>query len=90
MKSIDGNKNTAIPYLEAMNHQSIKDYKRQSGSGSIKKAKEHQIIKENEDKMADGVLFKYKIMKIRAKISFMAFKKGITILELFLDTIMDS
>lgn len=36
------------------------------------------------------VYLKYLIMKVRAKISFMAFKRKMTIVELFADTIMKS
>lgn len=35
-------------------------------------------------------LLKYKIMRIRAKISFMAFKKQMTVFELIFDQIMKS
>lgn len=38
-------------------------------------------------KLFKQIAFKYKIMKIRAKISYMALKRGITIQELFLHAI---
>ncbi len=38
-------------------------------------------------KIYNTVLVKYKILMIRNKISFMAFKKGMTVNELFLKTI---
>ena len=35
-------------------------------------------------------LMKYKIMRVRAKISFMAFKKNMTVFEMIFDQIMKS
>ena len=90
MRTLDGNKDTAIPYLEQLNKGSLGSFKKEKGYESIKKSREHKIIQMNEDYLADSVLFKYKIMKLRAKLSFMAFKEGKTILELFLVAILKS
>ena len=38
----------------------------------ITKAREHQIVQKNEFNLYRKVFLKYQIMKIRAKISFMA------------------
>lgn len=90
MKSVDGSRNSAVPYLEALNKQSLKAFKELNGYETIKKSKEVKILQENEHFIANRVFLKYKIMKIRAKISYMAFEKRMTIAELFLEAILKS
>ena len=41
----------------------------------------------HQSKLLNQVAFKYKIMKIRAKIGFIALQKGLTIQEVFLHAI---
>jgi hypothetical protein len=52
--------------------------------------REHQFMQLNEMKVFKKVFLKYKVMIIRAKISFMAFKEGRTINELIISQIIKS
>ena len=49
------------------------------GRNDIKKAKLVEIIQANEYDCYNKVLFKYKIIKMRLKISFTALQKSMTI-----------
>ena len=60
------------------------------GKDSLKKGKELEIIFENEYNVYNKVLLKYKIMKMRLKISFMALLKNYTVPELFYNAIIGS
>ena len=49
-----------------------------------------EIQKKHEHELFRKVLLKYKIMRIRSKISFMALEKRMTVFELFVITIKKS
>jgi hypothetical protein len=72
LKTVDGNKDTALKCLEALNNQSYFEYKKQFSTDQVTKARQHQIIQRNEFELYRKVFLKYQIMKIRSKISFMA------------------
>ena len=71
LQSIDGRRGTATPLLDKLRICEI--------------PQERKFKHENT--IYTKILFKYKIMRIRAKISFIAFQKRMTILELFVSTI---
>ena len=48
LKTVDGLANTAMPIIEALNQQKIREYKSKFGKDSIKKQKEDEIIRANE------------------------------------------
>jgi len=48
LKTVDGNKDTASGYGQALNSQSFREYKKQFNREVITKAREHQIIQKNE------------------------------------------
>jgi len=76
--------------IEALNEQSIKEYKNKFGKDSIKKSKEIEIIRANEYNIYNKVILKYKIMKMRLKISFTALLKNMTVPEVFYNAILQS
>ena len=55
---------------------------------SLTEDEKQEYILENEHKVFNKVYFKYLLLKIRAKISFIAFQKRMTISELFVRTIL--
>lgn len=87
LRTVDGNKDTALKYAQALNNQSFKEYKKQFNQEVISKVRQNQIIQKNEFNLYRKVFLKYQIMKIRAKISFMALQKCMTVAELILDAI---
>ena len=56
----------------------------------ISKMREHQFAQMNEMKVFKKIFLKYKVMIIRAKISFSAFQKGYAINELLIRQIISS
>lgn len=76
MRTIDGNKDSALGILDVLNKESVEEYMKENKVKSIKKNKECKIYQENEHKLYQKVYLKYQIMKIRAKISFMAFERN--------------
>ena len=73
-KTIDGCKNSAVKILNKMQKQSTKS----TTDAAI----------QNEHLLFSKVYRKYVVMKVRAKISFMAWKNSKTISELFVDSIL--
>ena len=53
-------------------------------------AARREIIQKNEHSLFRKVYMKYLILKVRAKISYMAFVKKMTVIELFATTILNS
>jgi len=87
LKTVDGSRETATPLIEMLNKQEMKLYKRSQNRQSLPKSKEHEILSSIEYSVYKKVHFKYKVIKVRAKISFSALQKRMTIQELFLNTI---
>ena len=87
LKTIDGNKGTAIPLLDHMIASDIKSFLQKNNRTTISPARESQIRSTNEFKLFSKVFIKYTILSVRQKISFSALIKKKTILELFIDTI---
>lgn len=78
LKTVDGNKKSAKSLLKLMQKNSEKEHMKIAGNfmdGSISKL----IKKSNEHKLYRKIYIKYLIMRIRSKISFMAFIKNFTI-----------
>ena len=87
---MDGNQGTAVSLLAAINEQTIKDHLRQLGKDRISKYAEHSLLQINEQKLYNKVFMKYRIMTMRAKISFMALEKRQTITEFIVTQILNS
>jgi hypothetical protein len=47
-------------------------------------------MRQNEYELFNKTCKKYNILRVRNKISFMAFKKGVPVVELFLKTILST
>lgn len=56
----------------------------------MSKKQKNEIRNKNEHILVNKVYFKYLMMKIRHKISYMAFEKMVTINEIFFETIVKS
>ena len=76
MKTIDGRKESAVPILKAMESQPRKE------GVSLEKQE-----KMNQQEVIRKCYLKYLVIKLRQKISFIAFQKKMTIIELFLVSI---
>ena len=90
LRTMDGNRGSANNLLEAMNKQSIKDHRERTGKRLISDSVMYHIKQTNEHKLFRKVYLKYLVMKIRAKISFMALEKRMTVVELIIQTIFKS
>jgi hypothetical protein len=93
MRTVDGNAKS-ITYVE----NKIKETKLKQMMRSMKNnfynldslKKKALVSQDEEECVMRATLFKYKLMRIRCKISFCAFEKGLTIVELFMKQIQTS
>ena len=69
MKTVDGNKNSAVKILDFLN-------------------KRNNDPKKNEHNLFQKIYLKYFIMRIRAKISFTALCHRMTVMEVFVASII--
>ena len=82
MRSIDGNRDSAVKLLELKNEESRQ---------SIRREKLREIAyKVNEQQLYFKALRKYKFMRIRSKISFSALKRKESIMAVFVKTIIST
>jgi hypothetical protein len=73
-----------------MNKQSKRDYLIETGKSLVSESVLYNIKQTNEHRLFRKVYLKYLIMRIRAKISFMALERRMTVVELIIATIMKS
>ena len=90
IRTINGNRNSANGLLNLLNRAAIEKYKRDHKKGLISKSVEQKIEQTNENSLFRKIHLKFIIMRVRAKISYMAFIRRMTVLELFLVTIKDT
>ena len=90
LRTLDGNRDSANGILELMNKKSILDYKHSTGKSLISDSVMYNIKQTNEHTLFRKIYLKYMIMRIRAKISFMALEKRMTIVELLITEIFKS
>lgn len=90
LKTLDGRKDTATGIIQALNKQSIREYQIKFKRDGISKYSEHKLMQTNEYNFFQKIFMKYKIMTIRAKISFMALEKCMTVVELVVSAILKS
>lgn len=90
LKTVDGNKNSALPVIKALSKQSTTDYLKKIGKVSLNENRERKINARSEYLIYKKVLLKYKIMIVRSKISYQALINRMTILELFCTQILSS
>ena len=87
MRTLDGKKNTANIVLKTLNKQSFKEYMFNKKKKFISESVRYNIEQKNEHVIFGKVHLKYLLIKIRQKISFIAFEKRMTVTELFCNTI---
>ena len=90
MRTIDGVKDTANKILESLNKQAGKEYLLTNRRKKMSEQVRQEISKRNEHTIFRKVYLKYLLLRIRAKISFIAFEKRMTITELFFVTILST
>lgn len=82
MKTMDGRRDSAKHILDALNKQEVQRYKYQVSDGTIEDKEKNKIIQLNEHRFFQKIMMKYKIMTVRAKISYIACLNFMTIKEL--------
>ena len=90
LRTIDGHKGSANKILDTLHQQDIKDFQDFTKRKQINESKKHEFIHRNEYRIFKKVCFKYKVLQFRMKMSFIAFKKGISVVELLLNAIQFS
>lgn len=73
MQTIDGNKGSSVKILEVLNKQRIKILRQKQKNGKISTDEKHYLTLKNEYNLYRKVMLKYKIMRIRNKISYIAY-----------------
>ena len=76
--------------LEELRKQNVSTYKRDNKRTEISKSREQQYIQINEAEIFRKVCLKYTILKIRHKISYMAFIQKKTIPQLLFQGILNT
>ena len=82
LKTVDGQAGSATPMLKKMNRKLEREYMQRNSCKRIPTVKLQEINIANEYEINQQVMMRYKIMKMRAKISFTALQKQVTISEL--------
>lgn len=90
LKTVDGIRGSSSELLNKMNQKEIRAYQRENGKSKLTSKKLKEINLKNEYHICQKVMMRYKIMKLRAKISFAALMKEMTIHELFVSQIHKS
>lgn len=72
-----------------MQKEGEEEYRRVENKNYISESIIANIKQTNEHKVFTKIYFKYMLLKVRAKISFIAFEKRMTIPELFVSTILN-
>jgi len=75
MKTVDGEPRSALKLLDFMNRQTENDYMLRKSKTTLSDTVKKEINKQNECILFNKVCLKFKILQIRAKISYMAFVK---------------
>lgn len=81
MRTLDGKAGSANKLLDTMNEKDITNYKRTNQKKVISEVTKHLIRSQNEHMIFRKVFLKYLVMRVRSKISFMAFFERQTITE---------
>ena len=78
-----GAKNSALPILELMKEKELNIIRKKQKREAVSAHLEQRIIHINEAAVFRKVLIKYSLLRVRNKISYMAFMKNITVYQLF-------
>lgn len=90
LNTIDGNWGSANKLLEVMNENSVKQYLRNTRKTIVSESALQNIKQTNKHHLFRKIYLKYVLMRIRAKISFMALERRMTVVELLIETILRS
>lgn len=92
MHTVNNFKNSRIVVEDEISKIKIKEAREELGRSLTATAKKRKGVVTDIEKLAllKSTVMKYKIMRMRAKISFMAFKSNLTIQELIVKQIMVS
>ena len=94
LNTIDGSLNSAQPLLDVLEEQAILKYckskkmKRDNFKASTASSFLSKVRYKNKLKLMRKTYLKYLIIKLRIKISFIAFKKKMTLVELICNSIL--
>lgn len=88
LKTIDGQRNSALPYLNHFNGNIEPVW----GAKTYNEAKQRELedAYNKETKMYLSVFKRFRLMRVRMKISYAALCRGITVKELWLEAILDA
>jgi hypothetical protein len=84
LNTLNGIKNSAQPMLQQLGEEEKAKLKKVTKQVVLSPAQVHKINQINEQKIFEHIGKKYALLKVRAKISFMALERCITIQEIFL------
>ena len=87
MNSLDGTRNSAEPVLQTIFEEQTKGKENQQRLYESTDGQLAHLKRVNMQCASETAGKKYKLLKYRMKIGFMAFKKSMTVNELFLRTI---
>lgn len=87
LNTLNGIKNSAKPLLQEMTESEITKMKKITRQVQLSAAQVNKINQINEAKVFGEISKKYKLLMIRAKISFMALERGMTVQETILHAI---
>lgn len=73
IRTLDGKRGSADKVLAALNEQSFQEYREQNNRVYIDDQTKLHMMEQNENKVFRKIYFKFLILKVRAKISYMAF-----------------
>ena len=90
LKTVDGIRGSSAELLNKMNQKEIRAYQKENEESKLTSKKLKEINLKNEHHICQKVMMRYKIMKLRAKISFAALMKEMTIHELLVSQIHKS
>lgn len=85
--TMNGKRDSARKLVDLMNNQAVDKYKRDQKKKFISQSVFQSIRQKNEHLLFRKVHLKYLILRVRAKISYMAFERRMTVAELIVYTI---
>jgi hypothetical protein len=88
IKTLNGDRDSAVKIIDLMQAEGEESYKMEENKQFISDSVRYKIRQTNEHNVYRKVFLKYLLLRIRSKISFLAFKKKMTIVELFSNTIL--
>lgn len=88
METVDGRRGSGSKIILGLNAQMEEEYARATGRESATDQAKNEINDKNRHLLMRKIYMKYLLMRVRAKIAFMALQKRMTIVELFADAML--